>query len=88
MQEKVITRRAFFKNGAKQVLPFLAVSVLLNSCALKKALQITGCNNTCETGCANDCYNTCKTMCGPPNPCTAVCMTSCTVVNSTGKPTF
>ena len=78
-KENAQSRREFFKNAAKNVLPILGITLLANipmtihatetpmgcnGCAGKCMASCKGtCNGGCKTGCRNTCKNTCSGRC-------------------------
>lgn len=79
--EELQTRREFFKNAAKGVLPILGAIVLSSSLLQSKAAEVlpTGCNNTCSRGCAQNCTGRCMTTCNVSckNHCRDNCGATC-----------
>ena len=63
--EKLQTRREFFKKAAKSVLPILGAIAFSHVPTILKAepkIQM-GCNGDCEGGCDDSCYNSCRGYC-------------------------
>ncbi len=60
--EKLQSRREFFKSAAKVALPIIGAVVLANVPAVN-AVASTGCDYTCKTSCQNDCYGSCHYGC-------------------------
>lgn len=86
LEGELQSRRAFFKNAARTVLPILGSIVLLNSpiissAAEKMPMGCTGtcygtCTGSCE-GCKYTCSGTCKNGCdGCRYTCTGTCKNS------------
>ncbi len=63
MNEKLQSRREFFKSAAKAALPIVGAVVLANLPMSVKAVESTGCDYTCKTSCQNDCYGHCRYGC-------------------------
>lgn len=61
--EKLQSRREFFKSAAKGALPILAFTVLgtsvLSSCEKEK----NGCGKSCSGSCEHDCQTVCEAWC-------------------------
>ena len=86
MNKGLQTRREFFKNAAKRVLPILSIVTFLNSCRNpEEGDDVIGGSNGCSV-----CSNTCKTICGNEckdnvvfspascnGSCSGVCYNSC-----------
>ena len=79
--EELQSRREFFKNAAKSVLPILGAVVLSSSLLQSKAAEVlpTGCNNSCYRGCAQSCTGRCMTTCNVSckNHCRDNCGATC-----------
>lgn len=85
--EKLQSRREFFKKAAKSVLPILGAIALSHVPTILKAEPKTpmGCDYSCWNACGDSvcqgtciggCYNTCNDSCR--NTCTAYCNGDCT----------
>lgn len=71
-KEELQSRREFFKNAVRSVLPILGTIVLSSSTVLAK-------NNEAPTGCKGGCYSTCSGGCdGCKYTCTGSCKNACT----------
>lgn len=58
--EGVQSRREFFKNAAKGILPILGVMLLTGEPLIGKNSDVAmGCQYTCSGGCKNSCSATC-----------------------------
>ncbi|MDO5526379.1 MAG: Cys-Xaa-Xaa-Xaa repeat radical SAM target protein [Prevotella sp.] len=85
--EKLQSRREFFKKAAKGVLPILSVAVLAGAPAIVKANVIpSGCTHctdactaNCQKSCSGRCTGTCKATCQGScvNRCTGTCKAAC-----------
>ena len=80
--EKIHSRRDFFKNIAKKVLPMIAVIALGINPIKLKAMQSTDCENSCENTCSKACSNSCTESCtncckGQCYACTGSCSSCC-----------
>ena len=91
-KENAQSRREFFKNAAKNVLPILGITLLANipmtihatetpmgcnGCAGKCMASCKGtCNGGCKGSCKYDCTGGCKTGCR--NTCKNTCSGRCT----------
>lgn len=85
--EELQSRREFFKNAAKSVLPILGAIVLAGNPALAKAEEFaTGCKYGCSTGCYTACSGSCRSGCdgtcknscyGCKYTCEGTCKNSC-----------
>lgn len=79
--EELQSRRSFFKNAAKGVLPILGAVVLanipLNSNAgnVESSSGCNGCVGKCMASCKGSCYGECKGSC--KDTCDGGCKTSC-----------
>lgn len=70
--ENLQSRRDFFRNAAKSVLPVLGLAVMSSVPGIVTAVEATGCGgscqalcrNTCTLSCATNCHDGCKTSCG------------------------
>ena len=74
--EKILSRRDFFKNAAKKALPILAVvglgsitPIIANTA--EKGLAPTSCSDGCYGGCKDGCYGGCS------GTCSRVCNSNC-----------
>lgn len=91
-KEELLSRREFFKNAAKKVLPILGAIVLSGSPVLSKAAEKNpmdcdySCHSTCAgrctnacTGCSGVCQMGCQGTCkgGCDRTCTGSCSTTC-----------
>ena len=88
-ENKTQSRRGFFKEAARKVLPIIGAVALISNPVIAKAVEkeSTGCNyscagtcsgsctGTCTTGCYTQCYGTCNTTC--EGTCKGGCNTSC-----------
>ena len=75
--EKLQSRREFFKNAAKATLPILGVIALTNisyASGSKSEIQL-GCTSTCKLACAGNCYTGCEGKCS--DHCAHSCSESC-----------
>lgn len=77
-KEEIQSRREFFKNAAKGVLPILGAMLLAGSPAIVKAASKVpmgcsddGCSYTCSTSCQSECRGYCKYGCS--NTCKGTC---------------
>lgn len=77
--DDIQTRREFFKNASKKVLPLFAVSIigssLFTSCVddlYGGSMGCGGCGNTCSGSCKTDCSGNCDAGCKGD------CYTGCT----------
>ena len=61
--EKIQSRREFFKEAAKKALPVIGAIALTGSPVVVKALESHDCNGGCYTGCYNGCSGSCKGIC-------------------------
>ena len=62
-QEKLQTRREFFRNAAKAVLPIIGAAAL-SSGIVKAADKIPmGCEHTCSGACRDNCHYACVDTC-------------------------
>ena len=86
--EKILSRRDFFKNAAKKALPILGAVALVSIPSITKAAQTKvadcnyGCTGSCEglcTSCTGTCSGTCTGSCtgGCTGACTSACRESC-----------
>lgn len=64
---KLQSRRQFFKNAAKTALPILGAIALMNVPFVSKAAAMgcsdDGCSYTCSTSCQSECRGYCKYGC-------------------------
>ena len=77
---KLRSRREFFKKAAKGALPILGAIVLANMPVVAKAVEGSmGCNyncsGTCKGNCSGTCEGDCKTTCY--TGCYATCKKTC-----------
>ena len=74
--ENICSRREFFKQAAKGVLPILGLTIwgpsLISSCSKD---DCDGCNNSCSDSCVTSCKNTCDASCS--SGCKGSCSTGC-----------
>ncbi len=67
--EELQSRREFFKNAAKGILPIVGAIVLSNVPSIVSASEKVsmscewGCSDTCRGSCEGSCYNTCRGGC-------------------------
>lgn len=61
--EKLQSRREFFKNAAKATLPILGGIALANLSITTQASQIMGCDNSCTNSCLGGCKGGCHISC-------------------------
>ena len=90
--EKILSRRGFFKDVAKKALPILGAVALINVPTITKATESTqvrcttcmgsceGCGNSCAESCVGKCKGTCKGTCEGTcdKTCTGGCDKTCT----------
>lgn len=72
MKKDILSRREFFKNSFKKVIPILAATTLLSNPLFLSAHHRS---NACEGSCSGTCAGTCEGLCG--KGCTEACMDSC-----------
>lgn len=88
--EKLQTRREFFKKAAKSVLPIIGAIALVQVPITLKATQKVpmgcegmGCEQQCRGGCVDSCYDTCRNTCSKEckdncyDYCNGFCTDSC-----------
>lgn len=88
--ERIQSRREFFKNAAKKSLPLVAAAVLASTPVLSKASESLVCENSCYGSCSSGCgsYNckgyckgtcegTCEGQCGGCTGCKGTCSGTC-----------
>lgn len=78
-QEKLQTRREFFRNAAKAVLPIIGAAAL-SSGIVKAADKIPmGCEHTCSGACRDNCHYACVDTCrgGCGGTCSGKCEGGC-----------
>ena len=69
--EELLSRREFFKNAAKGVLPILAFTVFGSS--VLTACEKEDDERTCKNGCSGGCKKSCSGSCD--NDCSGTCHT-------------
>lgn len=79
-KDELQSRRQFFKNAAKGILPILGAIALANMPLLSNAegLEATGCNgcaSSCMASCKGTCNGGCKSSC--KYECSGGCKTGC-----------
>ena len=73
--EKLQSRREFFKKAAKGALPILGAVVLAGMPQLSKAAEAMGCTiDACTATCTGACKGTCR---GCAHSCSGSCMSGC-----------
>jgi CXXX repeat radical SAM target protein len=87
--EELQSRREFFKNAAKGVLPILGAIALANMPGIANAAEVAmgctggtcsgGCSGGCDASCKFHCNITCKGICKDDcsTTCKAVCRNAC-----------
>lgn len=85
--EEIQSRREFFKNAAKGVLPILGTMLLISNPIIGKAADVAmGCKYGCSSGCYTACSGSCKSGCdgscknacdGCQYTCSGGCKNSC-----------
>ena len=86
-KEELQSRREFFKNAVRSVLPILGTIVLSSTTVLAKNNEVpTGCKgsrySTCS-GCKYTCTGSCKNACtGCKYTCDNTCKNSCETLNN------
>ncbi len=78
--EKLQSRREFFKNAAKAALPVVGAVVLANLPISVNATEATSCSGTCWGGCQGYCMHTCSGGC--KGGCQNSCMQHCTAMQA------
>ena len=80
--EKLQSRREFFKKAAKVALPVVG-AVVLSSLPIAEA-KASGCNNNCVYTCGGGCQGTCQNMCALScgNSCQNTCQHHCTAMQA------
>ncbi len=76
--EELQSRREFFKNAAKGVLPILGAIALANmplASIAKESKTINDCYSGCTTTCSGGCKGACS---GCKAGCSGTCMSGCT----------
>lgn len=91
-KEEFLSRREFFKNAVRFVLPILGTIVLSSNPVLAKSKEMptgckSGCYSTCSGGCDGECKYTCTGTCknsctGCQYTCDNTCKNSCRMSNS------
>lgn len=79
-KEEIQSRREFFKNAAKSVLPILGAVALLGNPIVAKAVEKEemGCDYGCYQSCYYACSGSCKTACsGCKGSCQGACQNGC-----------
>ena len=78
--EKLQSRREFFKNAAQVALPILGIAILANSSLIVKAADTAmGCNYSCTSSCSGTCKGACSSGCtgGCYDQCYNACKNTC-----------
>lgn len=79
--EELLSRRRFFKNLSKGILPILGAVVLISIPVVTRAMekQPMGCNYSCAGTCMNTCSGSCRGGCDTScyNQCYSTCKTTC-----------
>lgn len=73
--EELQSRREFFKNAAKGVLPILGAVVLANIPFVSNAEEAEGCDYGCSGSCWSSCQSSCRGYCS--SGCTGSCSGGC-----------
>ena len=75
--EELQSRREFFKQAAKKVLPIIGAIALANVPLLSHAAEKanTDCNYGCSLSCSGGCKGTCRDTCS--GACRDECLTGC-----------
>ena len=75
--EELQSRREFFKQAAKKVLPVVGAIALASSPILAQATEkeSMGCNTNCQIACAKGCYIFCEGTC--KDTCLKTCKGTC-----------
>jgi CXXX repeat radical SAM target protein len=81
-KKELQTRREFFKQAAKGVLPILGLTILgptLASCDKVFGGDCDDCSDSCSDSCVTGCKNGCSASCssGCKGSCQTVCTTTC-----------
>ncbi len=92
--EKLQSRREFFKNAAKAALPVVGAVVLANLPTVEAKAKAMGCQHGCEYGCYDSCmggcqggcHDSCKGKC--KGTCFFGCNDSCKSYNNNYMPSF
>ena len=72
--QEIHSRREFFKNATKKVLPIIGIILLGNIPTITKANTPMDCEDSCTTFC-NYCKNNCEGSCD--GKCDTTCYTTC-----------
>ena len=91
-KEEIQSRREFFKQAAKSVLPILGTVALMSNPIVAKAAESEpmGCNYSCSGGCSGSCSSSCGWGCsgsckGGCGGCKGACTSSCSSCTGTCK---
>lgn len=83
-QEQVQSRRDFFKEAGKKMLPMIGAAVL-SSLPFSECKAQWGCNYSCSSGCwggcSGGCYRSCDTGCD--GGCKGTCSGTCSHIGAT-----
>lgn len=74
--EKLQSRREFFKNVAKATLPILGIAFLIDNHIIANTTEAWNCKNSCSSTCSGGCTGGCSKTC--LGSCSGSCSDSCT----------